>query len=214
MASVVDFDPKSTIVVATGNAHKVIEIEAILKHVLPQFSFVALHDFGSFDDPVEDGATFYDNAVIKARHALDAVGCMYALADDSGICVDALSGAPGIYSARYAGEHGNDKANNKKLLEALKDVDDAHRRAHFHCSIVLIKRECDSSVEQIFRGEGNCLGYIAHEEIGAQGFGYDPLFLPDAAQATHRSMAQLSADEKNAISHRRRALEDLALKLQ
>lgn len=205
------FDADHTIVVATGNPHKIEEIRSILADVMPEFSFVGVHDVCAYADPVEDGATFFDNAVIKARAAMQACHCVYALADDSGLCVDALDGAPGIYSARFAGEHGNDKANTAKLLSLLTATPMPQRRAHFHCSVVLIKQESDATIEQVFRGEGNCFGYIAKTPTGTCGFGYDPVFLPDEHPAC--SMAELSANEKNAISHRKRALVDLMHKL-
>lgn len=211
MEGIAHFDPQTTIVVATGNAHKVTEIEEILAQVLPRFSFVALGQLGNFDDPEEDGSSFYENALIKARFALAKTACIYALADDSGLCVDALDGKPGIYSARFAGVHGDDARNNEKLLRELEQVSPENRRAHFHCSLALIKKEPHSNLEQIFRGEGNCFGYIAQAPKGNEGFGYDPLFLPDGAHG--RTMAELSRAEKNSMSHRRRALDDLALKL-
>ena len=183
-----------TVVVATGNAHKVVEIEAILSRVMPGVRFVALGELGDFPDPEENGADFYENALIKARAAQAATGLELAVADDSGLCVDALDDAPGIYSARWAGEHGNDAANNAKLLEELADVAD------------------DVRGEEILRGDGDCPGVIGHELRGSNGFGYDPLFWPDDVPG--RTMAELSLDEKNAISHRARALADLAAKLQ
>ena len=112
-------DPAKTIVVSTGNAHKVIEIEEILGKVLPEVRFVALGELGDFPDAVEDGETFFDNALIKARYALACTGLAMAVADDSGLCVDALGGAPGVWSARWAGEHGADDANNEKLIPVL-----------------------------------------------------------------------------------------------
>lgn len=204
-------DPHTTMVVATGNAHKVQEIEAILREVLPNFSFVAVHDIIEYRDPEEDGTSFFDNALIKARAAQKACESMYTLADDSGLCVDALGGAPGILSARFAGVHGDDAQNNTKLLDMLASIPARERRAHFHCSIVLIKHNASSNVDEVFRGEGNCFGFIATELAGTSGFGYDPLFIPDDEKG--RSMAELSTEEKNRISHRRRALEDLARKI-
>ncbi len=195
----------STVVVATGNAHKVVEIEAILSRVMPGVRFVALGELGDFPDPVEDGADFYENALIKARAAQEQTGCFMAVADDSGLCVDALDGAPGIYSARWAGEHGNDAANNQKLVRELADVADADRGAHFHSSVVLVRGQ------EVLRGDGDCPGTIGHEPQGNNGFGYDPLFWP--ADTPGRTMAELSADEKNRISHRFRALQDLATRL-
>lgn len=196
---------KNTVVVATGNAHKVVEIEAILSRVMPGVRFVALGELGDFDDPVEDGADFFENALIKARAAQAATGCELAVADDSGLCVDALDGAPGIFSARWAGEHGNDDANNDKLLGELADVADADRTARFHSSVVLVRGE------EVLRGDGDCEGTIGHERRGNNGFGYDPLFWP--VETPGRTMAELSLEEKNRISHRFHALEDLAAKL-
>ncbi|MDO4849912.1 MAG: RdgB/HAM1 family non-canonical purine NTP pyrophosphatase [Coriobacteriia bacterium] len=195
-----------TVVVATGNAHKVVEIEAILSRVMPGVRFVALGELGDFPDPVEDGADFYENALIKARAAQQQTGCAMAVADDSGLCVDALGGAPGIYSARWAGEHGNDAANNQKLLRELVDVTDADRGAHFHSSVVLVRGQ------EVLRGDGDCPGTIGHEPRGNNGFGYDPLFWP--ADTPGQTMAELSADEKNRISHRFHAHHDRAARLK
>lgn len=198
-------DPNKTVVVATGNAHKVVEIEAILRDVLPDVRFIALGELGEFPDPVEDGDSFVANALIKARAAFEQTGFM-AIADDSGLVVDALDGAPGIYSARYAGEHGNDEANNNKLLSELTFVDDDKRSAHFHSSVVFIKKDGTVVV-----GEGSCPGKIGYAPQGTNGFGYDPLFLPDAMEGL--TMAQLTPEQKNSISHRFYALKDLASQL-
>ena len=175
-----ELDSARTVVVATGNAHKVVEIEAILAPAMPGVRFVALGELGDFPDPVEDGQTFFDNALIKARAAQAQTGLAMAVADDSGLCVDALDGAPGIYSARWAGEHGNDAANNERLMREMEGVADEARTARFH-------------------------------PRGSHGFGYDPLFLP--AETPGKTMAELTLDEKNQISHRFHALEDLASKL-
>ena len=172
-------DPAATIVVATGNAHKLTEIEAILGKVMPEVRFVALGQLGDFEDPEENGTTFLENAIIKAQAAVEETGLM-AIADDSGLVVDALDGEPGVYSARYAGVHGDDAANN--------DTDGL-----------------------VTYGEGACEGAIAHEGRGDHGFGYDPLFLP--VDTPGKTMAELTADEKNAISHRFHALEHLSAKL-
>lgn len=198
-------DPNTTVVVATGNAHKVVEIEAILRDVLPDVRFIALGELGEFPDPVEDGDTFVANALIKARAALEQTGFM-AIADDSGLVVDALDGAPGIYSARYAGEHGNDEANNNKLLSELTFVDNDKRSAHFHSSVVFVKQD-----GTVIVGEGRCPGKIGYAPQGTNGFGYDPLFLPDAVEGL--TMAQLTPEQKNSISHRFYALKDLASQL-
>ena len=202
-------DPEATVVVATGNAHKLTEIEAILGQIMDDCRFVALGDLGDFEDPGENGETFYDNALIKAQAALDETGLQMAVADDSGLCVDALGGNPGIHSARGAGEHGNDAANNEKLLAQMADVPDAERTARFHSTVVLVTRDEDG--EEILAGNGDCEGTIAHDLRGTNGFGYDPLF--DLADIPGKRMAELVPEEKNAISHRRRALDDLVSKL-
>lgn len=198
-------DPSRTVVVATGNPHKVTEIEAILSKALPDVRFVALGELGDFPDPVENGADFFENALIKARAAVAETGLPMAIADDSGLCVDALDGAPGFFSARWAGEHGNDDANNDKLERLMADVPDEKRGARFHSTVVLVRGD------EVLRGDGDCEGTIGHERRGGNGFGYDPLFLP--ADTPGKTMAELSPAEKNAISHRFHALEDLAAKL-
>lgn len=203
--SIAELDPERTVVVATGNAHKVVEIETILAPVMPGVRFVALGELGDFPDPVEDGDTFFDNALIKARAAQVGTGLPMAVADDSGLCVDALDGAPGIFSARWAGEHGNDAANNEKLMAQMKDVPDEARTARFHSSVVLVRGG------EVLRGDGDCEGRVGREPRGEHGFGYDPLFLP--AETPGRTMAELTLGEKNLISHRFHALEDLAAKL-
>lgn len=205
MIDVKTLDPQKTVVVATGNAHKVVEIEAILSEVMPGVRFVALGELGDFPDPVEDGADFYENALIKARAAQEQTGLSMAVADDSGLCVDALDGAPGIFSARWAGEHGNDAANNQKLLVELTDVADEDRMAHFHSSVVLVRGQ------EVLRGDGDVQGVIGHELRGSNGFGYDPLFWP--VETPGRTMAELAPGEKNHLSHRYHALKDLASRL-
>ena len=203
--SISELDPARTVVVATGNAHKVVEIEAILAPAMPGVRFVALGELGDFPDPVEDGQTFFDNALIKARAAQAQTGLAMAVADDSGLCVDALDGAPGIYSARWAGEHGNDAANNERLMREMEGVVDEARTARFHSSVVLVRGD------EVLRGDGDCEGVVGHVPRGSHGFGYDPLFLP--AETPGKTMAELTLDEKNQISHRFHALEDLASKL-
>ena len=198
-------DPARTIVVATGNAHKLTEIEAILSQVLPDVRFVALKQLGDFEDPEEDGTTFLQNAIIKAEAAVAETG-FPAIADDSGLVVDALNGEPGVYSARYAGVHGDDAANNAKLLRNLQGVDDAERTARFMSVVALIDPD-----GMVLTGTGSCEGMIGREGRGSNGFGYDPLFLP--ADTPGKTMAELTADEKNAISHRFHALQDLSAQL-
>lgn len=200
-----ELDPASTVVVATGNAHKVVEIEAILSPAMPGARFVALGELGDFPDPEENGGTFFDNALIKARAALVETGLSMAVADDSGLCVDALGGAPGIFSARWAGEHGNDAANNERLMREMADVPDPERTARFHSSVVLVRGD------EVLRGDGDCEGVVGREPRGDHGFGYDPLFLP--SETPGLTMAELTLEQKNLISHRFHALEDLASKL-
>ncbi|MBM6778864.1 RdgB/HAM1 family non-canonical purine NTP pyrophosphatase [Collinsella tanakaei] len=200
-----ELDPARTIVVATGNMHKLVEIEAILSRVLTDVRFVALGQLGDFDDPEETGTTFLENALIKAEAAVEQTG-FPAIADDSGLVVDALDGEPGVYSARYAGVHGDDAANNAKLLANMEGVADADRTARFVSVVALI--DADGLVTY---GEGTCEGTVGYEERGEFGFGYDPLFLPDDTPG--KTMAELTSDEKNAISHRFHALQALAAKL-
>lgn len=198
-------DSERTIVVATGNAHKLTEIEAILGAVLPEVRFVALGQLGDFEDPEENGTTFVENAIIKAEAAVAATG-LAAIADDSGLVVDALDGEPGVYSARYAGVHGDDAANNAKLLRNLGDTPDVERTARFMSVIALIEPS-----GAVLTGTGACEGIIGHEGRGDHGFGYDPLFLPDDTPG--KTMAELMPEEKNAISHRFHALQDLSRQL-
>lgn len=200
-----ELDPQKTIVVATGNAHKLTEIEAILGAALPGTRFVAVGQLGDFEDPEETGTTFAENALIKARAAVAETG-FTAVADDSGLVVDALDGAPGVYSARYAGVHGDDAANNAKLLEELGQVPAAERTARFMSVVALVYAD-----GQVLTGTGACEGTVGFAGRGTNGFGYDPLFLP--ADTPGKTMAELTPEEKNAISHRFHALEDLCGKL-
>ena len=202
---IASLDPATTVVVATGNAHKLTEIEAILAPVMPGTSFYALGELGDFPEPVENGDSFTENAIIKAQAACEQTG-LPAVADDSGLVVDALSGEPGIMSARWAGVHGDDARNNAKLMREMEGVADDDRTARFHSSVVLIYP--DGSV---LTGEGDCEGMIGREPKGENGFGYDPLFWP--AETPGRTMAELEPAEKNAISHRGYALADLARQL-
>ena len=189
------------LIIASNNAHKLEEIKAILSNQFEEI--VSLREAGIDHETVEDGASFAENAAKKAREITEISGCS-ALADDSGLCVDALDGAPGIFSARYAGEHGNDAANRQKLLQDLKGIE--KRAAHFTCSIVLTRPD-GSSVE----AEGYVYGEIAYEEAGEFGFGYDSLFyLPEYGC----TMAQIPPEKKNAISHRHNALCALLEKLK
>lgn len=184
------------VVIATNNAHKLEEIARILAPL--DWEFVSLGSCGSFPEPVEDADSFEGNARIKARAALTNTG-LPALADDSGLEVDALGGQPGVYSSRYAGEDATDADNNAKLLAELADVADAERTARFRSTIVFV----DTDGTEIVAG-GACEGVIGHEELGSNGFGYDPLFISDDLGGI--TTAQAAPEQKDAISHRGRAL--------
>lgn len=193
--------PFRQLVLASNNAGKLKELQAMLGahvDVLPQRQFTEV-------EAVEDGLSFIENAIIKARHAARASG-LPALADDSGLAVDVLGGAPGIHSARYAGG-GGDAANNAKLLDAMRDVPDTQRGARFICVLALV-RHADDPLPIIC--EGQWPGRILHAPQGDQGFGYDPLFwVPETAC----SSAELPADQKNRLSHRARAMAELRQRL-
>ncbi|WP_172135445.1 RdgB/HAM1 family non-canonical purine NTP pyrophosphatase [Adlercreutzia sp. ZJ473] len=195
-----------TVVIATNNAHKVAEITTALD--FEGWEFKTLREMGVESDPVEDADTFEGNARIKARAAREACGgAVAALADDSGLEVDALGGAPGVYSSRYAGEDGNDAANNAKLLRELDGVADEERTARFACTLVFVD---DDGTERVARG--TIEGRIGYEERGSEGFGYDPLFFPDEF-AGALTLAEVSQEQKNAISHRGNALRELKSQL-
>lgn len=187
------------LVLASGNAGKLVEIREVLADL--SIDLVAQGELG-VDDAEETGATFVENAILKARHAARITG-LPALGDDSGICVDALDGTPGLLSARYAGDHGNSTANIAKLLEAMKGIPESRRDAHFFCVIVLL-RHADDPAPLI--AEGRWHGRILSEPRGTGGFGYDPIFFDPERQA---SAAELDANEKNRISHRGQALSRL-----
>lgn len=193
--------PFSQLVLASGNPGKLAELQAMLGNeveVIPQSRFVQ-------EEVEETGLTFVENAILKARHAARASG-LPALADDSGLAVDALGGAPGIYSARYAGG-GGDQANNAKLLEALQDVPDDQRGARF-ISVLVLMLHADDPTPIIC--EGSWHGQILREARGSQGFGYDPLFWVSERDC---ASAELSSADKNRISHRARAMADLRKRL-
>ncbi|OJY89917.1 MAG: non-canonical purine NTP pyrophosphatase, RdgB/HAM1 family [Lysobacterales bacterium 63-13] len=183
-------------VLASGNAGKLVEIREVLAD--SPVELVAQDELG-IGDAEETGATFVENAILKARHAARISG-LPALGDDSGLCVDALAGAPGLLSARYAGEHGNSAANIAKLLDALKDVPEAARSAHFFCIIVLLRHPDDPAP---LIAEGRWQGRILEAPRGHGGFGYDPIFFDPSRNA---SAAELEATVKNRISHRGQAL--------
>lgn len=192
-------------IAATNNAHKLAEMRRILERL--GHTVCSQKEAGIALDPEENGTTFAENAVIKAK-AICAASGKATIADDSGLCVQALGGAPGVYSARYCGVHGNDEANNDKLLQAMHG--EKNRAAKFVSSICVYLPD-----NRHFTFEGECCGTIGTQRKGTNGFGYDPLFIPDtvgvsatetAPNTQQRTYAELSADEKDAISHRGRAL--------
>jgi len=192
------------LVLASGNAAKLAELRELLGAAGLQVH--AQSEFG-VGDIEETGQTFVENALLKARHAARATG-LPALGDDSGLCVDALDGAPGLFSARYAGVHGDAQANIAKLLAALEGVPEARRTAQFHCCIVLL-RSADDPRPLI--AEGRWAGRILPAPRGTLGFGYDPVFL-DVGRGL--SAAEIEPGEKNRISHRGRAIAALLGMLQ
>lgn len=192
------------VVLASSNPGKVKEIQALLAA-----SNITIRPQSNFDvpDAIEDGLTFVENAIIKARHACKLTG-LPALADDSGIEVDFLNGQPGIYSARYAGEHSNNAANNQKLLTELAGVEENLRTARFQCLIVYMQHELDPTP---IICQGTWEGVITTELNGKEGFGYDPLFYVPEHQCTS---AELASELKNKISHRGQALQKLVAALK
>jgi XTP/dITP diphosphohydrolase len=194
------------LVLATRNAHKVGELHAILTASGLDVELVGADSYPEIPDVKETGVTFAENALLKARALADATG-LPAVADDSGLCVDVLGGAPGIFSARWAGRHGDDTANLDLLLAQIADIDDLHRGAHFACAAALALPGGATRVT-----EGRLTGTLRRVPAGAGGFGYDPVLQPDtdAALVRGRTCAELSADEKNSISHRGKAFRALA----
>lgn len=190
----------SRLIIGTNNAHKVVEIKAILGDFYDEI--LSLKEAGIELDVEEDGQTLEDNAVKKAVEAAKITGCD-TLADDTGLLVDALDGAPGVYSARYAGEDATYEDNNKKLLKELESKDD--RSARFECVMALARGG------EVIVAKGAVHGSITKQLQGENGFGYDPLFYSDELNKT---FAQASSEEKNAISHRARALSALREKLK
>ncbi|HZK04531.1 MAG TPA: RdgB/HAM1 family non-canonical purine NTP pyrophosphatase [Actinomycetaceae bacterium] len=190
------------LVLASANPKKVEELRAILRKAIPGFreeTVVGLKDVG-MPSPIEDGVTFEENSVLKARAVAQATG-LPAVADDSGIIVDVLGKAPGVFSARWAGSHGDDVANLELLLDQLADVPDHHRHARFVCAATLVTPDGASHTET-----GEVEGVLLRSPRGENGFGYDPIFQPHGYS---RSMAELTPSEKHAISHRGKALRGL-----
>lgn len=188
------------LLIASNNQHKIDEIKQILGNKFEQI--LSLSEAGIVCDPEENGKTFLDNALIKVR-AVAKLTDMPVLGDDTGLCVDALNGAPGVHSARFAGDHDNAK-NRAKLLYELQD--ETNRKAHFSTAVALLFPD-----GRLVTAEGRVDGEILHAEVGTNGFGYDTLFY---CNEIGKTFAEATAEEKNAVSHRGRALQKLAEKLQ
>ncbi|GLW05031.1 non-canonical purine NTP pyrophosphatase [Microtetraspora sp. NBRC 13810] len=191
----------SRLVLATRNAGKIVELRRILAAAGLAVELAGMEEFPEIGDVPETGLTFAENALIKARAIASATG-LPAVADDSGLCVDALNGMPGVFSARWSGRHGDDEANLNLLLAQVADVPAGHRGAHFACAAALA---LPSGEERVV--EGALHGVIVDKPRGAGGFGYDPIFVPEGGI---RTTAELTSAEKDAISHRGRAFRALA----
>lgn len=192
------------LIIASNNAHKVKEIKAILNEF--PIEVISLKEAGIDIEVEENGSTFMENALKKASEIFEISNNAMVLSDDSGLMVDVLNGAPGVFSARFAGEHGNDKKNNEKLLKLLEGKSFEKRKAHFVSAIVLIINK-----EQIIKVQGEVEGYIKEVPAGNGGFGYDPLFYyPEY----NKSFGEMSEDTKNSISHRAKALQKLKQELK
>ena len=190
------------LLLATRNRGKIEEFRRILEALAPgEIELLGLDAFPDTHDVIEDGATFTENALKKAREMSLATG-IAAIADDSGLCIDALNGDPGIYSARWAGNHGDDAANNEKVLQQLREIPDGKRGAHFTCVAALYLPDGSSHIE-----EGRFDGSILRAPVGEEGFGYDPIFKPLGSELT---FGELPHGEKDKISHRGQALRKIA----
>ena len=197
---------------ASRNAKKLVELRRILVGYVPDIEVLGLDDVEHYDEPVEDAPTFAGNALLKAHAAVGATG-LPALADDSGLCVDALNGMPGVLSARWAGSAKDDTANNRLLLEQLADVPDERRGAHFTCAVAFAYPVGAGGVaEHVVHGE--MPGRVIRETRGSGGFGYNVLFVAEENAADRggdgRTSAELSVEEKDAISHRGKAIRAIA----
>ncbi|MGA8256301.1 MAG: RdgB/HAM1 family non-canonical purine NTP pyrophosphatase [Nocardioides sp.] len=197
--------PPRQVHLASRNAKKLAEMERILVEHLPDVTVVGLDDVAAYAEPVEDAPTFEGNALIKARAGLRATG-LVTIADDSGLCVDALNGMPGVLSARWSGPPKSDQRNNELLLAQLADVPDERRGAHFRCAVAVCLPDGRELVV-----EGRMSGTVLREVRGTGGFGYDVLF--EADDLPGKTTAELDPASKDAISHRGRALRDLAPRL-
>ncbi len=192
---------------ASRNTKKLAEMRRILADHLPEVEVLGLDDVSAYDEPVEDEPTFEGNALLKARAGLAATG-LPSIADDSGLCVDALNGMPGVLSARWSGQPKSDQRNNSLLLEQLADVPDARRGAHFACAVAFCAPARPDGQSDELVVEGRMDGRIVRETRGSGGFGYDVLF--EAVEFPGRTTAELDPADKDAISHRGRALREIA----
>ena len=190
------------LLLATRNKGKIVEFRRILDAIAPgEIELIGLDAFPHLHDVDETGSTFEENALLKAREMSIATG-LPAIADDSGLCIDALNGDPGIFSARWAGGHGDDRANYEKVLDQLKEVPEEKRTAYFICVAALYLPDGRTHCE-----EGRFYGKILHSPVGENGFGYDPIFQPEGLSI---SSAQMSSEEKDAMSHRGKSLRAIA----
>lgn len=194
--------PATRVFLASRNAKKLAEMDRILREQVPDIEVVGLDDVPSYDEPVEDAPTFVGNALLKARAGAEVTG-LPTLADDSGLCVDALNGMPGVLSARWAGPPRDDDRNNTLLLSQLSDVPEERRTGHFACAVAF----CHPDGREIVV-EGRMDGTVLREERGDGGFGYDVLFVADDRPGL--TTAELSREDKDAISHRGKALREIA----
>jgi len=193
--------PRPRLVLATANRAKLAELQRILAGGHVEVELASLAEFRGAPDVAETGATFADNALLKARAVADFTG-LAAIADDSGLCVDALNGMPGVLSARWSGHHGDDLANLQLVLAQLSDVPDERRGAHFTCAAALVVPGGREHVT-----EGVMRGTLVREPRGQNGFGYDPIFVADGGHCTN---GELDSDAKDKISHRGKALRAMA----
>jgi XTP/dITP diphosphohydrolase len=194
----------SKVFLASRNAKKIVEMQRILESYVPDVQVLGLDDVEPYDEPAETEATFEGNALIKAYAGVEATG-LPALADDSGLCVDALNGMPGVLSARWSGQPKDDDRNNRLLLDQLADVPDDRRGAHFTCAIAFAYPKGDGIAEHVVHGE--MPGRVIRETRGSGGFGYDVLFVADGHELTS---AELAPEDKDAVSHRGKALREIA----
>ena len=192
------------IFLASANAKKILEMQRILAEHVPDIEVLGIHDVAGYVEPVEDEPTFAGNALLKARAGVAATG-LPSVADDSGLCVDALNGMPGVLSARWAGRHKSDADNNDLLLDQMEDVPDERRGARFACAVAWVLPDGRERVV-----EGRMAGRIIREQRGSGGFGYDVVFVAQEHDAEGLTSAELDPAEKDRISHRGRALRDLA----